>query len=210
MENADLPLGTVRWRRTRCGSTVSPSSIPSTSKLEFNPKFKREDGDVAVKSPDKANVFVSWGDLDKVIKKAPTIQDHAKFSLDRVKKSVQGKMTTLESKDIKVGGHDAVFNHVKIEVPRRGLFGKGQLQDVKVGPPPLRRDQEVLRHLRHIDRAEQGGPGPDDAGDSRLAAVPRILNRESAVRGARGGAHRVSDRPWTLAPRQLRSAPRQT
>ncbi len=131
MENADLPLGTVPVEKDTLRIYGFSFQFPSTSKLEFNPKFKREDGDVAVKSPDKANVFVSWGDLDKVIKKAPTIQDHAKFSLDRVKKSVQGKMTTLESKDIKVGGHDAVFNHVKIEVPRRGLFGKGQLQDVR-------------------------------------------------------------------------------
>ena len=28
-------------------------------------------------------------------------------------------------------GHTAVFNHVKIEVPRRGLFGKGQMQEVR-------------------------------------------------------------------------------
>lgn len=104
--------------------------FPANAKLEFNPKFKRDDGDVAIKSPERANVFVSWGDLTKVIKKAPTIQDHAKFSLDRVKKSVQGKMTIVETKDITVCGHDAVFNHVKIEVPRRGLFGKGQMQEV--------------------------------------------------------------------------------
>jgi hypothetical protein len=39
-------------------------------------------------------------------------------------------MTPLESKDIAVGGHNAVFNHVRIEVPRRGLFGKGQFQEV--------------------------------------------------------------------------------
>lgn len=131
MENVDLPLGTVQVEKDTLRIYGFSFQYPSTSKLEFNPKFKREDGDVAVKSPDKANIFVSWGNLDKVIKKAPTIQDHAKFSLDRVKKSVQGKMTTLESKDVKVAGHDAVFNHVKIEVPRRGIFGKGTLQEVR-------------------------------------------------------------------------------
>jgi hypothetical protein len=131
VENADLPIGDVPVEKDTLRIYGFSFQFPITSKLEFNPKFKREDGDVAVKSPDKANVFVSWGDLDKVVKKAPTIQDHAKFSLDRVKKSVQGKMTTLESKDITINGHSAVFNHVKIEVPRRGLFGKGQLQDVR-------------------------------------------------------------------------------
>ncbi len=72
------------------------------------PEFKRTDGDVAVKAPEKAVVFVSWGELEKVMKKAPTIEDHAKFSLDRVKKSVQGKMTPLDHKEIDVNGHTAV------------------------------------------------------------------------------------------------------
>jgi hypothetical protein len=131
MENADLPIGQAPVEMDTLRIYGFSFRYPVTSRLEFNPKFRREDGDVAVKSADKANIFVSWGDLDKVIKKAPTIQDHARFSLDRVKKSVQGKMTTLESKDITVAGHNAVFNHVKIEVPRRGLFGKGQFQDVR-------------------------------------------------------------------------------
>lgn len=131
METEDLPIGQAPVQKDTLRIYGFTFQFPQTAKLEFNPKFNREEGDVAVKSPDKANVFVSWGDLDKVVKKAPTIQDHAKFSLDRVKKSVQGKMSTVESKDITVCGHDAVFNHVRIEVPRRGLFGKGPLQDVR-------------------------------------------------------------------------------
>ncbi len=129
-ENSDLPLGQAPVEEDTLTIYGFSFKFPKTARLEFNPKFKRADGDVAVKSPEKANVFVSWGDLEKVVKKAPTIQDHAKFSLDKVKKSVQGKMTTVESKDITVDGHDALYNHVKIEVPRRGLFGKGQMQDV--------------------------------------------------------------------------------
>jgi hypothetical protein len=105
--------------------------FPKASKLEFNPKFKRTDGDVAVKSPDKAVVFVSWGELEKVAKKAPTTEDHAKFSLERVRKSVQGKINTVEHKEIGINGHTAIFNHVKIDVPRRGFFGRGQQQDVR-------------------------------------------------------------------------------
>jgi len=131
MESADLPLGQVPVEMDTLRIYGFSFRFPETAKLEFNPKFKRTEGDVAVKSPEKANVFVSWGDLEKIVKKAPTIQDHAKFSLDRVKKSVQGKMSTVESKEMTVGGHTAVFNHVKIEVPRRGLFGKGQIQEVR-------------------------------------------------------------------------------
>lgn len=131
MENADLPLGEVPVEKDTLRIYGFSFQFPKTAKLEFNPKFTRSGGDVAVKSPDRANVFVSWGDLDKVVKRAPTIEDHAKFSLDRVRKSVQGKMSTVESKEVTVCGHNALFNHVKIEVPRRGLFGKGPLQDVR-------------------------------------------------------------------------------
>ena len=131
MESTELPLGEGAVTMDTLTVYGFSFQFPSTSWLEFNPKFKRESGDVAVKSPGKAVVFFSWGDLAKLEKRAPSLEAHAKFSMDKVKKSVQGKMTSLESKDIKVAGHDAVFNHVKIEVPRRGIFGKGQLQDVR-------------------------------------------------------------------------------
>jgi hypothetical protein len=131
MENTDLPVGQVPVEMDKLLVYGFSFEFPKTSKLEFNPKFKREDGDVAVKTPEKAVVFVSWGDLEKVKKRAPTIEDHAKFSLDRVSKSVQGKMTVVEKKEITVNGHDALSNYVRVEVPRRGLFGKGTQQEVR-------------------------------------------------------------------------------
>jgi hypothetical protein len=129
-ESMDLPLGDVPMEKDTLTIYGFTFEFPKERKLEFNPKFKRTDGDVAVKTPEKAVVFVSWGELEKVVKKAPTIEDHAKFSLDRVKKSVQGKMTSVDSKKIDVNGHSAVYNHVKIQVPRRGLMGKATEQEV--------------------------------------------------------------------------------
>lgn len=129
-EAMDLPVGDVPVETDTLKIYGFSFDFPKERKLEFNPKFKRTDGDVAVKAPDKAVVFVSWGELEKVIKKAPTIDDHAKYSLDRVKKSVQGKMTPIDHKQIDVNGHTAAYNHVKIQVPRRGLFGKGTEQEV--------------------------------------------------------------------------------
>jgi hypothetical protein len=131
VESVDLPVGEVPVEMDTLRIYGFSFKFPKTAKLEFNPKFTRADGDVAVKSPGKANVFVSWGDLEKVMKKAPTIEDHANFSLERVKKSVQGKMTQVDSREVTVCGHNALFNHVRIEVPKRGLFGKGPLQDVR-------------------------------------------------------------------------------
>ena len=104
--------------------------FPMVSRLEFNPKFSREEGDLAIKSPEKATVFFTWGDLGKVTKKGRTLEDHSDFSLERVKKSVQGKLEQVERKEIRVNSHPAIYNRVKVEVPRRGPFGKGQNQDV--------------------------------------------------------------------------------
>jgi len=129
-ESPDMPVGDVPEEQDSLRIYGFSFDYPKSRKLEFNPKFKRTDGDVAVKSPDKAVVFVSWGELEKVIKKVPTIDDHAKFSLERVKKSVQGKMGNLDQKKIEVNGHEAVLSRVKIQVPRRGLFGRPSEQDV--------------------------------------------------------------------------------
>ncbi len=130
MESTELPLGEGAVTMDTLTVYGFSFQFPSTSWLEFNPKFKRESGDVAVKSPGKAVAFFSWGDLAKLEKRAPTLEAHAKFSMDKVKKSVQGKMKQLESREVDVNGHTALFNRVAIEVPRRGLFGKGQEQEV--------------------------------------------------------------------------------
>jgi len=131
MESADIPVGQVPEPQDKLQVYGFSFEFPKKSKLEFNPKFKREDGDVAVKSPEKAVVFVSWGELEKIIKRAPTIEDHAKFSLDRVRKSVQGRMTVVDREEVVVNGHTALSNHVKVEVPRRGFFGKPREQEVR-------------------------------------------------------------------------------
>jgi hypothetical protein len=131
MESTELPVGGGGAAAMDTLTVYGFSfQFPRASSLEFNPKFKREGGDVAVKSPEKAVVFVSWGDLAKLEKRAPTLEAHAKFSMDKVKKSVQGKMIQLELREVDVNGHTALLNHVKIEVPRRGLFGKGREQEV--------------------------------------------------------------------------------
>ncbi len=104
---------------------------PRDCKLEFNPKFKREDGDIALKWPQIFTLFVSWGPLDR-LKKMATLEAHANFSLDRIKKSVQGKISTIERTEPEVQGHRCLFNHVRVEVPRKGLFGgRSHYQEVR-------------------------------------------------------------------------------
>jgi hypothetical protein len=104
---------------------------PAEAKIEFNPKFKREGGDVAVKLPGEYNTFVSWGLLEKLPEKFSDIHEHSKHSVENVRKSVQGKVTKVENREIDVNGHRGDYNHVKVDVPRRGLFGgKGQVQEI--------------------------------------------------------------------------------
>ncbi len=120
--------GSQRERLTIYGFSFE---YPTDCKLEFNPKFKREDGDVALKWPQNFTLFVSWGPLER-LKKSMTLEDHANFSLERIKKSVQGKISTIERKEIEVQGHNTLFNHVRVEVPRRGIFGgKSRYQEVR-------------------------------------------------------------------------------
>ncbi len=104
---------------------------PGEAKIEFNPKFKREGGEVAVKLSGEYNTFVSWGMLEKLSEKLSDIDEHAKYSVENVRKSVQGKVTNVEKKEIDVNGHKSEYNHVRVDVPKRGLFGgKGQVQEI--------------------------------------------------------------------------------
>jgi hypothetical protein len=104
---------------------------PGQAKLEFNPKFKREGGDVAIKLTGEYNTFVSWGNLEKIREKFSDVNKHAIYSIENVRKSSQGKVTNIENRDVTVNGHTAAYNHVRIDVPRRGLFGgRSQSQEI--------------------------------------------------------------------------------
>lgn len=157
-ETVDLPVGDTPVEMDSLTIYGFSFEYPKSRKLEFNPKFKRTDGDVAVKSPEKAVVFVSWGQLEKIAKKAPTIEDHAKFSLERVKKSVQGKMTSVDRKEMEVNGHPALYNNVRIQVPKRGLFGRAQEQEVTsvhVHCPESQRYYVIYTTSNDLNVAEQ-------------------------------------------------------
>lgn len=105
--------------------------FPVTNKLEFDPKFTREEGTVAVKSPSKLIVFVSWGDLGKVANKLPTPKEHSKFSMERAARAARGRLTILEQKETMTNGHLSAYNHFKVETPGGFLGGRGQSQEMQ-------------------------------------------------------------------------------
>ena len=102
---------------------------PAGAKIEFNPKFNRDEGDVAVKFTGEHNTFVSWGPLEKA-KKFGSLEEHAKHSIENVRKRVQGKVKSIQRREVQVNGHSAEYNHVKVDVPKRGLFGRGEVQEI--------------------------------------------------------------------------------
>ncbi len=102
-------------------------NYPPVCRVEFNPKSRREGGDVVFHFPDKEKVFLSWGALEKATKKFETVDKQAEHSIQSVKKSSGVKGFEKISQDsLEINDHKAVFNRIRMEEVRAGFFpGKG-------------------------------------------------------------------------------------
>ena len=137
--------------------------FPASQKLEFDPKFTREEGSVAVKSPTKSVIFVTWGELRRVVKKLPTAREHSRYSMERAASHSRGKLNQIEQRDVRINGHPATYSRAVIEVPR-GMLG------------PQRPNQEIVSVHLHCDRTSRyfviytssgwGGPGAQGRDDA--------------------------------------------
>lgn len=116
--------------------------FPSKARLEFNPKFDRSGGDVAVKFPG-AVVFLTWGPMSKLPEKVSSAENHAAYSVERVRGSTRGKLTILEHRTIRVNGHDAVFYRMKALTQSRRMLGGGS------------REEEARSVHLHCDRSQR-------------------------------------------------------
>lgn len=96
---------------------------PSVCRVEFNPKSRREGGDVVFHFPDREKLFLSWGDLEKARKKFPTAEEQAEHSLKVVTKSGNIKKSERVSHDsLSVNSHRASFNHIRLDEVPAGFF----------------------------------------------------------------------------------------
>jgi len=116
--------------------------FPFGHKLEFDPRLTREGGSVAVKSPAKSVVFVTWGDLRKIVKRLPTPAEHSKYSMERAAKTARGTLKQTEQGDVEINGHSAAYSRAEIEMPR-GVLG------------PHRPNQEIESVHIHCDRTSR-------------------------------------------------------
>jgi hypothetical protein len=89
--------------------------------LELKPRSTRNEGEVAFKLSGESVFFLSWGPLEKV-EKFRGVEGHADYSIGRIKKNREAKIKEIKRERIEVNGHPSPFNHVWIEVVRRGLL----------------------------------------------------------------------------------------
>jgi hypothetical protein len=99
---------------------------PAVCRVEFNPKSRREAGDVVFHFPDREKVFLSWGKLDDVQKRFPTVEEHAEHGLKAVSKTRQVKgFEKITQDSMEINSHKAAYNRVKMqEVPASLFAGK--------------------------------------------------------------------------------------
>ena len=100
---------------------------PPVCRIEFNPKTRREKGDIVIHFPDREKVFVSWGQLASVLKKFPGAKEFADHSIKSMSKSRNiGKTDRLTENTLRVNSHIAYYNKVQFQETAMGFFGKGR------------------------------------------------------------------------------------
>jgi hypothetical protein len=101
---------------------------PFVCRFEFNPKTRREKGDIVIHFPDKQKVFLSWGDLSVVLKKFQSAKDFANHSIKSMAKSRNvGKTERVSDSSLTVNSHEAFYNMVRFhETAPMGFFSRGR------------------------------------------------------------------------------------
>jgi hypothetical protein len=108
---------------------------PVTWKIELDPNSKCSEGNVTFKSPEKANVVVSWGPLEKAKKRYSSLEEHVRDAINRIKKESKVKKVELvQTKHIQVNSHKAIFSHIRIifSMPKRLPFTKTKTHEQEV------------------------------------------------------------------------------
>ena len=104
-------------------------------KIELDPKSERSDGSVTFKSPEKVNIVVSWGTLEKAKEKYSSLKEHVRDSIDRIQKDRKVKKVELvQTKNVQVNSHEAILSHIRLVFSTRRLlpFGKAKRHEREV------------------------------------------------------------------------------
>jgi hypothetical protein len=98
------------------------AKIPNDARLEFNPKARREKGDLAFHLQEGYKIFLSWGKLEDARKRYKTAAEQA---ADSVKRSLKSSFAKLEgephTENLKIQDHDAVYTRARMRLERGGF-----------------------------------------------------------------------------------------
>jgi hypothetical protein len=100
--------------------------FPETWRVEFNPKGTRDKGDVALHSPKRNKLFVSWGPLAEAIKRFGSIENQRDWGITVLEKTrgVQSVSVT-ESREVLLCGHRALATNLVISA---GMGFRGRVR----------------------------------------------------------------------------------
>jgi hypothetical protein len=98
---------------------------PQDSRVEFNPKGRRGEGDVVFHLPDRTKFFLSWGNLERASKSFKTVEEQAENSLKQIGKAGNVKSFERVSHDsITIHSHNGAYNQARFEEVTLGFVGK--------------------------------------------------------------------------------------
>ncbi len=102
-------------------------------RIEFNPKSKRDGGDLVFHLPDKEKIFLTWGKLDNARKKFQTLEEYAEYSINEVRRGAKGGLfERTPPRSLRVNSHNAVYNQTSLSEPSLG-FLKAHRKSTKRG-----------------------------------------------------------------------------
>ncbi len=119
---ATFPEGAEIEEFTVYGFSIS---YPQVCRIEFNPKARREKGDIVFHFPDRERIFLSWGKLQDVQKRFQTLEAQVEQTMKIVQKSSNiVKLERTKQLSLTVNSHRAEYNHIKIDEKVPGLFSR--------------------------------------------------------------------------------------
>ncbi|MEM3637919.1 MAG: hypothetical protein QXX17_01565 [Conexivisphaerales archaeon] len=99
-------------------------TIPTCWRIELNPRSESEKGDVVFHTNSNDRFYISWGRLEEATSKFSGLEEHADYSIRRVKSGRDVESFQVHERyQSKVAGHDAIYTRIGLNV-RAGIFGR--------------------------------------------------------------------------------------
>lgn len=106
------------------------ANCPNNARLEFNPKARREKGDLVLHLEEGFKVFLSWGSLQEARRRYISAAAQASGSIERSIRSTRARLEgTPETKNLKIQGHEAVYTHARMSAVQGGFGSRRVVQD---------------------------------------------------------------------------------